>query len=392
MPKGGEEAGTGERWETERTEKTESGQDELREPAVPVRPLRLSVLSVSSPHAHLRLSITTCASPPTPSTTPSWPTRSTSRGCSTSSATSCCRAGSRAARRRSGTTTCRTASARWTRCAQAILQALMDSGQLTPDMLKVLRGESTGDAEQDKEIERQLGELLDKIVQRLIDEGYLNVCQAPQVPQGYQSMFGPGGQARSAAQQVQFNLTEKGIDFLGYKTLKNLLGSVGKSSFGAHDTPYLATGVEAEGREQAVRVRRRAQPRRPGHAHQRDRPRGARRAAQHRVQRPHGEPERVPLERGHGADARLLALDDPLRRGPLHAGQEGRARAHPPDPHPVPGRQPPGGAVPRLRRGDPAQRAGHGAGRARTTPTPPRGSSSPAGSCWRRRRTCGRSS
>ena len=130
---------------------------------------------------------------------------------------------------------------------QAILQALIDSGQLTPDMLKVLRGESTGDQARDKEIEQQLGELLDKIVQRLIDEGYLNVGQAPQVPQGYQSMFGPGGQARSAAQQVQFNLTEKGIDFLGYKPLKNLLGSVGKSSFGAHDTPYLATGVEAEG-------------------------------------------------------------------------------------------------------------------------------------------------
>ena len=66
-------------------------------------------------------------------------------------------------------------------------------------------------------------QLLDRIVQRLMEEGYLNVSQAPQVPQGYQSMFGPGGQAHSAAQQVQFNLTEKGIDFLGYKTLKNLL-------------------------------------------------------------------------------------------------------------------------------------------------------------------------
>jgi Ca-activated chloride channel family protein len=130
---------------------------------------------------------------------------------------------------------------------QAILQALMESGQLTPEMLKVLRGESTGDEARDKEIEAQLSQLLDRIVQRLMDEGYLNVSQAPQVPQGYQSMFGPGGQAHSAAQQVQFNLTEKGIDFLGYKTLKNLLGSVGKSSFGAHDTPYLATGVEAEG-------------------------------------------------------------------------------------------------------------------------------------------------
>ena len=52
---------------------------------------------------------------------------------------------------------------------QAILQALMESGQLTPDMLKVLRGEGTGDAERDKEIETQLGELLDRIVQRLMD-------------------------------------------------------------------------------------------------------------------------------------------------------------------------------------------------------------------------------
>jgi Ca-activated chloride channel family protein len=60
-------------------------------------------------------------------------------------------------------------------------------------------------------------------------------------------MFGPGGQAHSAAQQVQFNLTEKGIDFLGYKTLRNLLGSLGKSSFGSHDTAYLATGIEADG-------------------------------------------------------------------------------------------------------------------------------------------------
>jgi len=46
---------------------------------------------------------------------------------------------------------------------------------------------------------------------------------------------------------VNFNLTEKGIDFLGYKTLRGLLGSLGKSSFGSHDTPYLATGIEADG-------------------------------------------------------------------------------------------------------------------------------------------------
>ena len=129
---------------------------------------------------------------------------------------------------------------------QAILKALMDSGQLTPEMLQVLRGDSTGDPEKDADIRKQLAELLDKIVQRLVDEGLLNLSTPPQMPGGHQPMTGPGGEARAAAQQVEFNLTEKGIDFLGYKTLRNLLGSIGKSSFGAHETAHLATTVESE--------------------------------------------------------------------------------------------------------------------------------------------------
>jgi Ca-activated chloride channel family protein len=47
--------------------------------------------------------------------------------------------------------------------------------------------------------------------------------------------------------EVRFELTEKSLDFLGYKTLKDLLGSLGKSSFGRHDTRDMATGVEASG-------------------------------------------------------------------------------------------------------------------------------------------------
>jgi Ca-activated chloride channel family protein len=128
----------------------------------------------------------------------------------------------------------------------AILKALMESGQLTPEMLKFLRGESSGDPEHDRELAQQLGQLLDQIIQRLAEEGYLNLSQTPQVPEGYTPLLGKGGEAASAAQQVEFNLTEKGMDFLGYRTLRNLLGSIGKSSVGAHETPHLATGVEAE--------------------------------------------------------------------------------------------------------------------------------------------------
>jgi Ca-activated chloride channel homolog len=124
---------------------------------------------------------------------------------------------------------------------QAIIDALMASNQFTPEMLQALRGEGTPEAQ------AELARLLDELVQRLVREGYLNVTQAPQMPAGHQQMEGPGSIARAAARDVQFSLTEKGIDFLGYKTLRNLLGSFGKSSFGSHDTPYLATGIEADG-------------------------------------------------------------------------------------------------------------------------------------------------
>jgi Ca-activated chloride channel family protein len=128
----------------------------------------------------------------------------------------------------------------------AILRALMESGQLTPEMLKVLRGESTGDPDRDAEVEAELAALLDGIVQRLVGEGYLTMTEAPAMPSSYQPVLGPAGQAREAARQVEFGLTERSIDFLGFKTLRDLLGSMGRASFGAHDTPWLATGIEAD--------------------------------------------------------------------------------------------------------------------------------------------------
>ena len=123
---------------------------------------------------------------------------------------------------------------------QAILEALLESGQITPEMLEALRGED------DPTGARQLAEALDEIVQRLVDEGYLTVEEPPPMPADAQPVTGPGSIGHGASRSVKFNLTEKGLDFLGYKTLKHLLGSVGRSSFGVHDTPYLSTGIEAE--------------------------------------------------------------------------------------------------------------------------------------------------
>ena len=129
---------------------------------------------------------------------------------------------------------------------QAIMDALMKSNQLTPEMLQLLRGESTGDDERDRETQRQLANLIDDIIQRLVDEGFLTLDQPPRAPNDHEEVFGPGGEAQSAAKHVNFNLTDKAVDFLGYRALKQLLGSIGKSSFGSHDTAYLSTGVEAE--------------------------------------------------------------------------------------------------------------------------------------------------
>jgi Ca-activated chloride channel family protein len=123
---------------------------------------------------------------------------------------------------------------------QAILQKLLEMGEVTPEMLKALAEEP------DEQGARQLAELLDDIVSQLIEEGYLSAETVPQMTTEGQPVTGPGSIGKGAARSIKFNLTQKGLDFLGYKTLKALLGSVGKSSFGAHDTAELSTGIEAE--------------------------------------------------------------------------------------------------------------------------------------------------
>jgi Ca-activated chloride channel family protein len=124
---------------------------------------------------------------------------------------------------------------------QAILDALIESGQFSPELLDALRGDGDEDAQE------KLAKLLDDLAERLSAEGFLKVDAPPQVPSSHQSVTGPGSLAHAASKSVQFNLTDKGIDFLGYKTLRGILGSLGKSSFGSHDTPHLSTGIEADG-------------------------------------------------------------------------------------------------------------------------------------------------
>ena len=87
----------------------------------------------------------------------------------------------------------------------------------------------------------QLDKLLENLVQKMVDEGQITI-EEPSEQQA--SAPGSGGAKDS---KVKFEVTDKSLDFLGFKTLKDLLGSLGKSSFGRHDTRDLATGIETSG-------------------------------------------------------------------------------------------------------------------------------------------------
>jgi Ca-activated chloride channel family protein len=124
---------------------------------------------------------------------------------------------------------------------RALLQALMDQGLLNEFQIQEMLADNEG-----KFKGSQLEEMLNQLIERLVEEGYLSLkeerARQPQEPRG-----GPGTPEVSEPlpRNVKFEVTEKGLDFLGYKTLRNLLGSLGKSSVGRHDTPHLSTGVEA---------------------------------------------------------------------------------------------------------------------------------------------------
>ncbi|MDP9112608.1 MAG: hypothetical protein M3O20_02880 [Acidobacteriota bacterium] len=112
---------------------------------------------------------------------------------------------------------------------RALEEAILNGEMFDPERAEQIR----------QQLESMSGEeidqLLNRLVQKLVDEGYINT--EPQ----------KGGGGGEGDGQVEVQITDKSVDFLGYKTLKDLLGSLGRSSFGAHDTRDMATGVEASG-------------------------------------------------------------------------------------------------------------------------------------------------
>ncbi|NWF82557.1 MAG: hypothetical protein HXY18_01855, partial [Bryobacteraceae bacterium] len=73
----------------------------------------------------------------------------------------------------------------------------------------------------------QREQFLERMARKMEQEGYVTRQETKQGP--------------------RVEVTDKAIDFLGFKTLKDLMGALGRSSFGAHETRELATGVESSG-------------------------------------------------------------------------------------------------------------------------------------------------
>jgi len=115
----------------------------------------------------------------------------------------------------------------------AIEQALLDGE---------LGDESMREQMQQMLMDGTLDELIEKLIERMQQEEYITIDK-PHDPSKQSSVGGQVGEAG----QARFEVTDKGLDLLGYKSLRDLLGSLGKASFGRHDTRDMATGIEANG-------------------------------------------------------------------------------------------------------------------------------------------------
>jgi Ca-activated chloride channel family protein len=117
---------------------------------------------------------------------------------------------------------------------QAIEEALM-SGDLFDEEMR--------ERFEQMQMDGTLDQLIQQLVERMQQEDYISIDQ-PHDPSKQSSVGGQVGQNQA---QARFEITDKSLDFLGFKALRDLLGSLGKSNFGRHDTRDMATGIEASG-------------------------------------------------------------------------------------------------------------------------------------------------
>ena len=129
---------------------------------------------------------------------------------------------------------------------EAILRALQEGDLLSEDAMSEELREMLQNP--DAQNNQAVKDLIEQLMERLAQEGFINPQQPPQVtPPPQTSARGQLGQPHEKPPDARFEITDKTIDFLGFKTLQDLLGSLGRSSFGRHDTRDLSTGIESGG-------------------------------------------------------------------------------------------------------------------------------------------------
>jgi Ca-activated chloride channel family protein len=121
----------------------------------------------------------------------------------------------------------------------AVLDALLNGGALSDEMLDRLLSNDGTEDESNRQRD-QIESLVQRVIEKLTEQGYISVTGKPPAA----PVAGPGTNADASA---RFQVTDKALDFLGYRALRDLLGSMGRSTAGRHDTRELATGVEAGG-------------------------------------------------------------------------------------------------------------------------------------------------
>jgi Ca-activated chloride channel homolog len=124
----------------------------------------------------------------------------------------------------------------------AIMDALFNGGVLSEETLEQLMGDPA-DADQ-ADARSKLEQLIQDIIDRMMQEGFITPAPDLEPEKAHRRAPGTGSQTGPDAPPTRFEVTDKSLDFLGYRALRDLLGSLGKSNLGRHDTRDHATGIE----------------------------------------------------------------------------------------------------------------------------------------------------
>jgi Ca-activated chloride channel family protein len=117
---------------------------------------------------------------------------------------------------------------------RAIMETLVEMGRIPQDLFDDWMGNPrAGDA-------AEVDDLLDDLIRRMVGEGWIQVGEPAGASSGER-----GGTIGGTSGLARFEITGKSVDFLGFRALRHILGALGKSSFGRHETADLSTGVEA---------------------------------------------------------------------------------------------------------------------------------------------------